>query len=104
MVERIEALCKEKGVSFRKVEMALGFSNGILRSWEKKTPSADKLAAVAEYFGVTMEYLLTGEEKQPTVSDELSEKNQRLIEWFRSLPPEKQKAILTLQGGPEDVL
>ena len=31
----------------------------------------------------------------------LSEKDIKLIEWFRSLPQEKQKAILTAQDAPE---
>ena len=38
------------------------------------------------------------------ISDGLDEKDKRLIMWFRSLPPEKQKAILALQDAPEDLL
>lgn len=94
MVERIEALCKEKGLSFRKVEMSLGFSNGILRSWEKKTPTADKLAAVASYFGVSMEYLLTGKEKQPPVAEELSEVALAIARIVDSLPEENRRLLL----------
>ena len=97
MVERIEALCKEKGVSFRKVELSLGFSNGILRSWEKKTPSADKLAAVADYFGVSMEYLLTGKEKAPAHEEpELSEDEVMLLSAYRALPPDEKRTVLML--------
>ena len=95
MVERIEALCKKKGVSFRKVELSLGFSNGILRSWEKKTPSADKLAAVADYFGVSMEYLLTGEEKAPA-EPELSPLEVMVLAAFRSLTEDQKRLVLQM--------
>lgn len=97
MVERIEALCKEKGLSFRKVEMSLGFSNGILRSWEKKTPTADKLAAVADFFGVSMEFLLTGKEKAPAHAEpELSEDEAILLSAFRALPEAEKRSVLLL--------
>ena len=104
MVERIEALCKEKGVSFRKVELSLGFSNGILRSWEKKTPSADKLAAVAEYFGVSMEYLMTGKEKAPAHEEpELSEDEVMLLSAFRSLTDDQRRFVLRqLRAAAQD--
>ena len=41
--------------------------------------------------------------KKPTPEDGggLSEKDVRLIAWFRSLPPEKRKAILMLGEAPE---
>lgn len=104
MVERIEALCKKNHVSFRKVEIALGFSNGIIRSWEKKTPSADKLAAVASYFGVSMEYLLTGEEiKKPADTDGLSEDELILLSAFRSLTEDQRQFVLRqLRAAAQD--
>lgn len=95
MVDRIEDLCRKKGMSFRKVEQSLGFSNGILRSWEKKMPSADKLAAVAEFFGVSMEYLLTGKETAPAREEpELSEDEVILLSAFRSLTEDQRRFVL----------
>lgn len=97
MVDRIEDLCRKKGMSFRKVEQSLGFSNGILRSWEKKMPSADKLAAVAEYFGVSMEYLLTGKETAPAHEEpELSEDEVILLSAYRALPETEKRSVLLL--------
>lgn len=43
------------------------------------------------------------EKERPIEHGTLSEKDTRLIRWFRSLPPEKQRAILLLQGAPEDI-
>ena len=100
-------LCKNVGEKPYSLAKKLGIksSTTIVGQWKKgSVPRQSTLQMIADYFNVSIDYLLTGEEKQPTDPDGLSEKNQRLIEWFRSLPPEKQKAILTLQGGPEDVL
>lgn len=58
--ERIRALAQERGMSLPALESELGFGNSTIVKWDKSTPNADKLNAVAKYFGVTMEYLLNG--------------------------------------------
>lgn len=63
----------------------------------------DRLELIAEAVGVSAASLLGWESKQPTVSDGLTDKDIRLVEWFRSLPEEKQKAILSLGGAPENL-
>lgn len=55
---RIEALCKEKGVSIRKVEAACGLSNGCIAKWKTVSPSAESLYKVAQYLETTVEELL----------------------------------------------
>ena len=39
--------------------------------------------------------------ENPAENDGISEKDLKLLEWFRSLPPEKQRAILFSQDAPE---
>lgn len=63
MVEIIKKLCKTKGTNLKKLEETLEFGNGTIRNWDKKEPAAYKLYKVAEYFGVSMEYIITGKEK-----------------------------------------
>ena len=43
-------------------------------------------------------------ETPPAQGGERGEKDHRLIQWFRSLPPEKQRAILVSQDAPKDLL
>ena len=62
--ERLNSLIKSKGLSQHKLEIELGFSNGAISKWKKYQPQPDRLQKLAEYFGVTMEYLLTGKEKE----------------------------------------
>ncbi len=64
--ERIEMLRKEKGLSQGKLEKELGFSNGSISKWKKSAPTTERLQKVAEYFGVSVSYLLgTKEQARP---------------------------------------
>ena len=59
--ERIKSLAEKRGMGLATIDSALGFGNGTIGKWGKSSPSADKLKMVADYFGVTVDYLLTGE-------------------------------------------
>ena len=63
-------LCEKKGVSPKRATEDIGLSNSITTKWKKTgaTPKGDTLQRIADYFGVTTDYLLTGEEikKAPT--------------------------------------
>lgn len=54
----INELCKSKGISIRKLEDEIGIAHATITDWDKHRPSVDKVAAVADYFGVTVDYLL----------------------------------------------
>lgn len=58
--DRIKELAKQRGISLPVLEADLGFGNSTIVKWDKSTPNAEKLNAVAQYFGVTMDYLLNG--------------------------------------------
>lgn len=58
--ENILHLCKENGTTFAEVERELGFGKGTIRRWGEHSPSIDKVKAVADYFGVTVNDLLRG--------------------------------------------
>ena len=56
--ETVNELCKKKGISFRVLEKTLGFATSTISTWDEHRPSVDKVAAVADYFGVSIDYLL----------------------------------------------
>lgn len=62
-----EALCKQKGVSCKKAAEEIGLSNSITTKWKKTgaTPKGKTLQLIADYFGVSTDYLL-GNENTPT--------------------------------------
>ena len=62
--QRFEELLLDKGVTAYKVSKATGITTTTLTNWKKGkyVPKADKLQLIADYFGVTLEYLMTGKE------------------------------------------
>ena len=68
--ERVRALARSNNISLPALEETLGFGAGTISKWDRSTPNADKLNAVAKYFGVSMDYLLTGEDDRTIVANE----------------------------------
>ena len=58
-------LMKKKGVKSADVSRATGISNTTLSAWKRGeyAPKADKLQILADYFGVTLEYMMTGDQE-----------------------------------------
>ena len=67
--DRIKKLADGQGVSVSKVATDLGFSENLFYQWKKASPKSDRLEKVADYFGVSVDYLLGRDEKS------LSEEN-----------------------------
>lgn len=58
ILERIKELSKKRDVSVYQLEEILGFGRNTIYQWNKRTPGIDKLQKVADYFGVSTDYLL----------------------------------------------
>ena len=74
--DRVKALAQERGISLPALESELGFGNSTIVKWDKSTPNADKLNAVAKFFNVSMDYLLNGDTEN---SPELTARDERDI-------------------------
>lgn len=92
------ALCKRAGEKPYSVPLALGAkTNACVDQWKKgSVPRQPMLEKIAEHFNVSIDYLLTGEEKQPAVSEGLSEDEVMLLDLFRSLPEDERQSVLLL--------
>lgn len=104
-VEKIKQLCEIKGISINTLESESGIGRGNIGRWEKYTPGVDKVKAVADYFGVTVDYLLT-DEKELDAREEILEKafsdNPEMRMLFKVTekcsPAELQTAIRLIQA------
>ena len=56
--ENIKRIAKEKGVKITQMENDLGFSEHYISKWDKYNPSIDKVVAVADYLGVSLDTLV----------------------------------------------
>ena len=73
---RIGELRKQhKKLSINKLEQECGLTRGSMAKWDDHAPSPDKVKKVADYFNVSVEYLLYGDpsagiKKDPIPKDE----------------------------------
>lgn len=69
IVERVKAICAERKIPIYKLEKDLEFGNGYISQLKKGTFPANRLAKIADYLNLSVEFLLTGEEKEKAPSD-----------------------------------
>ncbi|BCV25180.1 MAG TPA: helix-turn-helix domain-containing protein [Firmicutes bacterium] len=91
--QRLRALRLRLGLSQYQVATATGITRGNICNYEldKFAPTAETLIRLAAFFGVSIDWLLTG---NVSCSLATQEKEQFLLEQFRSLPPDLQNEVL----------
>ena len=77
--ERVKDLCEKNGTSMNQVEMELGFGKGYLSKLGKSTPNTKKIQLIANHFGVSLDYLLSGAKEQVEKSPELTARDAKDI-------------------------
>lgn len=73
MYEIFEQLLQKYGVSAYKVSKATGVTQSTLSDWKRgrSTPKSENMKKLADYFGVSIDYLMTGkeaEQKEPQLT------------------------------------
>lgn len=76
--ERIKDLCLKNKISLNKLEETLGFGKGYLSKLDTSTPNTTKIKKIADYFDVTVDYLMTGSENKTSPS--LNKRDEKDIE------------------------
>lgn len=81
MYEIFEQLLQRYGISSYKVSKETGIAQSVFSSWKNgiSTPKNDKMKKIADYFGVTVDYLMTGKNDIPEANSEITEKDQKEI-------------------------
>ena len=64
--EVVKCLIKQKGISVNKMLKDLGMGTGTFRTWESRgtVPNGETLQKIADYFDVSVDYLLGKESDQ----------------------------------------
>lgn len=105
MYEIFSKLLQKYGVTPYKVSKETGISQSTLSDWKRgiSTPKTDNMKKIADYFGVSVEYLMTGEEKSEGyyLNEETAKLAQEMFEdedmrslfdMKRNMPPERFQA------------
>lgn len=88
IVDRIRVLANAQGLSLPALEVKLNLGNGTISRWSKSSPNTDKLTRVADFFHVSLDYLLGRSEKENTPRELV------LTEGFNEMSAIKKELIL----------
>lgn len=106
MYEIFEKLLKERGLRASDVSKGTGLSSTFFTEWKKgksKNPNVNNLKKVADFFGVSVDYLMTGSESKYSdedamldvrISEDLELKE--AIKKYYSLDDRKKKHVIEL--------
>ncbi|WP_235015620.1 helix-turn-helix domain-containing protein [Pediococcus acidilactici] len=101
MFDRVKKISKKRGLSLAQLNEKAGFKPNVIYSWKTKSPSIDKVEAVANVLGVSVDYLL-GKDDKPSTSNEpvdldkvLSEEGMAMFDG-KPLSEEYKKALLAM--------
>lgn len=97
LYENVTSLCTEKGIKGGKMCVDLGISKSLmtkLRDNPARQITSETAKKIADYFGVSVERVLTGEKENAPGPQAESVNEKLLIDLFRQLSPERQQEEL----------
>lgn len=102
MYEIFEKLLREHGVTAYRVSKETGVTTATLTSWKKGvyTPKQEKLQKIADYFGVSIEYLMTGKEGNEKESQLNSRDEKEITQILSSTEQLLKQDGLMFDGNP----
>ena len=71
--ERIKFLADKQGKNLKTVATDLGFSENALYKWKNQSPTTENLSKVADYFGVSLDYLVGRREESLYTETDLAQ-------------------------------
>jgi len=81
MYEIFEQLLQKYGVTAYKVSKEAGVTQSTLSDWKRgrSTPKTENMKKIADYFGVSVDYLMTGKKESKEKAPELTARDERDI-------------------------
>jgi len=104
LTDKIKHVAEQKGETFASLERLLDFGQGTIRKWDSSNPSSDKLKKVANFLGVSVDWLLSDEDNASAGmnstslleadADIITKEERRLVKNFKNLSPKRQDELL----------
>lgn len=63
LLDNVRRLCDQRDISIWALEKAIGVGNGTIGKWDTGSPRVETIKKVADYFGVTVDELLSKPEE-----------------------------------------
>ena len=102
LYSNIHALCEKEGIKDGTLCANIGIRRSVLselKAGRTKSLSAEVLSKIAAYFNVSVDYLLTGEQKENPPQQPQSEVDaavERIRKKLESMPKEQREALMNL--------
>ena len=97
IAERIKDVAAQKNVRLKDMLSALNLNVAYIAQMRLlKNPPIDKIGLIAEYLGVSTDYLLGAEPVAPAPAEEVDPRYIRLVNAVRKMTPEQVEAWLAL--------
>lgn len=89
LYNKVKELCRDKNITQKQLADIIGINQNTIKTWENKLPNSETLVKIADYFGITTDYLLGRSSNKL-----LTRKNERDI----------QKSLKQIYDGLDDSL
>lgn len=89
----IKMLCKCHGITVAELERKAGLSHSTIARWDRNAPSIDKVVAVADYFGISIDELMGRS------APEISAADRQILDLFHQLNEDGQGAAVAMLQG-----
>ena len=102
LLDRMKELMKQSGIKPKQLTAELGISNSSFTDWSKGkgSPSLDTVRKFADYFHVSIDYLVNGVEFSSHKTLEFSNPmDKELLEKFHNLTPELREKLIGYVDG-----
>lgn len=101
--EQFIKLCVERGIAPSAAVVEMGFAKSAVTYWKRgSTPTDATLLTVANYFGVSVEYLQSGIKKEPVTDEDDELTKEDISDWLTKASKEEllsfiQEATIALR-------
>lgn len=93
LLTTIKLLCRQGGITVAELERRSGLSHSTIARWDRNAPSIDKVAAVADFFQISVDELIGRH------TPEISEADRRVLDLLHRLNEDGQAAALAMLQG-----
>ncbi|MGN0603298.1 MAG: helix-turn-helix domain-containing protein [Oscillospiraceae bacterium] len=93
ITERIFVELSQKNIAQKDFANNIDVNEKTVSAWKRNNslPPADKLSNISDCLGISLDYLLTGKEKSPSLPDD----EQELLNYYKKLPEREQVKLIS---------
>ena len=93
ITERIFVELSQKNIAQKDFANNIDVNEKTVSAWKRNNslPPADKLSNISDCLGISLDYLLTGKEKSPSLPDD----EQELLTYYKKLPEREQVKLIS---------